>query len=426
MFAHGQLVYLQIPATDLTASARFYARVLGWRIDPSESGFEAPGLIGQWITDRPAAPDAGPVMWIHVDDVARTLTEAESAGAILRMEPTPDGPRLLASFSDPAGNLVGIVAHDPDPPGPEPTAAQAPPPAARRTTPAAQAATTPAAGVENRTMPPAAIIPELVYDDVTEAIRWLCDVFGFAERWHAGDHRAQLSFGNGTIAITEPRTSRALAGNVSLVVRVDDADAHCRRARERGATIVAEPRDHAYGERQYTAEDLGGHRWCFSQSIADLLPEEWGGTSGPALGPATQSGDAAPGAVTISVMLIVPDGAAAVAWYREALGAEVLWDLGGVAGLVVGGAPVFLHEANPGNPAEDSPDRVGQTSVRIEVFVDDPDGFIARAVAAGAQPGSPVTAHELPWGTHRQGGFQDPFGHRWSVGDTSPLHAATR
>jgi uncharacterized glyoxalase superfamily protein PhnB len=113
-----------------------------------------------------------------------------------------------------------------------------------------------------------------------------------------------------------------------------------------------------------------------------------------------------------------------VAWYRRALGAEVLWDLGGVAGLQVAGAPFFLHEANPANPAEDSPGHVGQTSTRIELFVDDPDGVIERAVAAGATPGSPVTAHEVPWGTHRQGGFTDPFGHRWSVGDASPLAAA--
>jgi PhnB protein len=404
VFKHGQLVYLQIPATDFTTSARFYERVFGWEVDLGRAGagsdFEAPGLIGQWITDRPPAPEAGPVMWIHVDDVAQTLTQAEGAGAVLAQEPTPDGPRLLASFSDPAGNLVGIVAH---------THARAEGPADG----------IPGHLVENRTMPACTIIPELVYDDVTEARRWLCEVFGLVERWHAGDHRAQLSLGDGTIAITEPGTSRALAGRVSLVIRIDDADAHCRRARERGATIVAEPQDYPYGERQYTAQDLAGHRWCFSQSIADMAPEDWGGTSGPAL----QARSATVAGPQISVMLIVPDGEAAVTWYREALGAEVLWDLGGVAGLEVGGAPFFLHETNPENPAENSPDRVGQTSVRIEVFVEDPDGFMERAVAAGARLGSPVTVHELPWGTHRQGGFQDPFGHTWSVGDTSPLRA---
>jgi PhnB protein len=121
----------------------------------------------------------------------------------------------------------------------------------------------------------------------------------------------------------------------------------------------------------------------------------------------------------ISVMLIVPDADAALAWYRDALGATELWNLGGVAGLEIGGAPFFLHQINPDNPAESSPGPV--TSVRIEVFTDDPDGFVARAVAAGAVLRSAVVEHEVPWGKHRQGGFTDPFGHKWSVGDRSPL-----
>jgi catechol 2,3-dioxygenase-like lactoylglutathione lyase family enzyme len=52
---------------------------------------------------------------------------------------------------------------------------------------------------------------------------------------------------------------------------------------------------------------------------------------------------------SISVMLIVPDADAAVAWYKHALGATELWNLGGVAGLEVDGAPFFLHEVNPTN-----------------------------------------------------------------------------
>ena len=123
----------------------------------------------------------------------------------------------------------------------------------------------------------------------------------------------------------------------------------------------------------------------------------------------------------LSVMLIVPDAEAAITWYKEALGAQELWNLGGVAGLRVDGAPFFLHEVNPDNPAETSPDRAGVTSVRIELFVDDPDGFVERAVRAGATRRSPVVDHQMPWGPHRQGGFHDPFGHRWSVGDSSPL-----
>jgi PhnB protein len=131
-------------------------------------------------------------------------------------------------------------------------------------------------------------------------------------------------------------------------------------------------------------------------------------------------------AALISVMLIVPDGEAAVAWYKEALGAEELWNLGSVAGLHVGGAPFFLHEVNPKNPGEKDPGQAGVTSCRIEVFADDPDSFIARAVAAGATARSAVVEHRVPWGVHRQGSFSDPFGHNWSVGDRSPLGALAR
>ena len=60
--------------------------------------------------------------------------------------------------------------------------------------------------------------------------------------------------------------------------------------------------------------------------------------------------------------------------------------------------------------------------MRVEVFVDDPDAFVARAVAAGADGSSDrIRDHEAPWGVHRQGGFRDPFGHVWLVGDASPL-----
>jgi len=122
----------------------------------------------------------------------------------------------------------------------------------------------------------------------------------------------------------------------------------------------------------------------------------------------------------ISVMLIVPDADIAVAWYATALGATELWNLGGVAGLEISGAAFFLHEVNPQNPTETSPGQAGVTSTRIEVFADDPDDLIERAVAAGAI-GVGIEDHRVPWGTHRQGGFTDPFGHKWSVGDRSPL-----
>jgi PhnB protein len=121
----------------------------------------------------------------------------------------------------------------------------------------------------------------------------------------------------------------------------------------------------------------------------------------------------------ISLMLAVEDAAKASSWYQDALGATELWSLGSVRGLELDGAPFFLHE-----PTETfvSPAATGTTTVRVEVFVDDPDALIARAGAAGAGGSTEaVREHGTPWGLHRQGGFSDPFGHRWLVGDKTPL-----
>jgi uncharacterized glyoxalase superfamily protein PhnB len=125
--------------------------------------------------------------------------------------------------------------------------------------------------------------------------------------------------------------------------------------------------------------------------------------------------------LSLSVMLIVSRAVEAVRWYGTALGAEVLWDLHGVAGLHLDGAPFFVHEAVPGKSSEPSPSDIGMTTTRIELFADDAGAVIDRAAAAGATDVEPLTDHEVPWGTHRQGGFTDPFGHRWSVGDRTPL-----
>jgi PhnB protein len=124
--------------------------------------------------------------------------------------------------------------------------------------------------------------------------------------------------------------------------------------------------------------------------------------------------------VHISLMLAVADAPAALEWYKRALGATELWNLGSVIGMEIQGAPIFLGE--PENNGWETPVKLGLPSVRIEVFCDDPDSFIARAVAEGANGSiDPIRNHEAPWGVHRQGSFIDPFGHKWLVGDRSPL-----
>jgi uncharacterized glyoxalase superfamily protein PhnB len=134
----------------------------------------------------------------------------------------------------------------------------------------------------NRSIPHSTVIPVLIYPDVREAVAWLTSAFGFAERVQIGEnHRSQLSFGDGAVIVGDVRHDRRppRPGEVthSVVVRVDAVAAHCERARAGGAKILMEPTDFEYGERQYTAEDPAGHQWTFSETLADVAPEAWGG-----------------------------------------------------------------------------------------------------------------------------------------------------
>jgi len=135
----------------------------------------------------------------------------------------------------------------------------------------------------NRSIPQATVIPVLIYPDVREAVAWLSDAFGFAERLQIGErHRSQMRAGDGGAVIIgdvrgDRRPPRPGETTHSVLVRVEDARAHCERAREHGARITQEPTDHPYGERQYNAVDPWGHQWTFSQTLEDVAPEDWGG-----------------------------------------------------------------------------------------------------------------------------------------------------
>ncbi len=111
----------------------------------------------------------------------------------------------------------------------------------------------------------------------------------------------------------------------------------------------------------------------------------------------------------ISVMLAAPDARAAIDWYSRALGAAQLWSFGSVAGLEIAGAPFFVGP--PEEKGWESPVTLGTTSVRVEVFCDDPDGLIARALEGGARGSlENIKNHAMPWGPHRQGGSSIPSG----------------
>jgi len=141
--------------------------------------------------------------------------------------------------------------------------------------------------VTNRSAPEATITPVLVYADVASAVEWLCRVFGFTERLRFTRDgivgHAQLSFAEGSIMLGRQGGSflAPSSGQVSqyVLVSVENVDEHFARATEHRARIIQPPANMPFGERHYTVEDPGGHRWTFSQHIADVAPEEWGATS---------------------------------------------------------------------------------------------------------------------------------------------------
>ncbi len=136
----------------------------------------------------------------------------------------------------------------------------------------------------------------IFYDDAPKAIDWLCRAFGFEVRLkiegEAGRiEHSELVFGEGLIMVGSAggkserpvplpcKSPRTLGGanTQSLCVYVDDADAHCKRARAAGAKIAEEPATTDYGEkywsdRGYRAEDLEGHNWFFVQRVRDQKP----------------------------------------------------------------------------------------------------------------------------------------------------------
>jgi len=95
-----------------------------------------------------------------------------------------------------------------------------------------------------------------------------------------------MQVGDGAVIAADVRHDKVppRGGEVthSVLVRIDDAHAHCERARANGARILMEPTDFEYGERQYLAEDFAGHQWTFSETLEDVDPATWGGelTSG--------------------------------------------------------------------------------------------------------------------------------------------------
>ena len=236
--AHGQIGYLQLPASDLRRAAQFYQAVFGWSVDPDGGSFESPGMIGQFSTLLRADPQRGPVVWIAVERLGAALRQAEAHGAVVTGPPQRDGPeRWLAELEDPLGNRIGLYSAAPR--------------------------------VQSQTL--------IAVRDVETASAWYQDLLGLRsdhggpdyERLLSGDtlvlqlHHRDIGHDHGTIG-----QAAGSAGNGVLLWfgEVADFDGVVERARRLGAPVVMEPhrnppsgQGNGPGHREIWLEDLDGY-----------------------------------------------------------------------------------------------------------------------------------------------------------------------
>lgn len=124
--------------------------------------------------------------------------------------------------------------------------------------------------------------------------------------------------------------------------------------------------------------------------------------------------------------LSIKGAARALDFYKKAFGAQEVMRMAqpdgkiGHAEFRIGAAPIMLADEFPDMDFK-SPQSLGGSPVNILVYVEDVDGFVERAVAAGAELKRPVA--DQFYGD-RIGVLADPFGHSWSfathIEDVSP------
>lgn len=123
------------------------------------------------------------------------------------------------------------------------------------------------------------IIPLLVYRDIQAAHDFLVDAFGFEPGGVERNGEGQAVHGEvrtheGAIWLHRVTAEHRLDSPLSVppagsgvVVFVDDVDRHYEHARAAGARVEAAPTDRPYGQREYGALDLEGHRWWFATRL---------------------------------------------------------------------------------------------------------------------------------------------------------------
>jgi predicted enzyme related to lactoylglutathione lyase len=101
------------PVSDLAAAKAVYTALLGVPPTADESyylGYEAAGQHIGLVPGGGPQGTSGPVSYWHVADIEAKLAEVTAAGATVK-EPAREvgGGRLVATFLDPDGNVLGLI-----------------------------------------------------------------------------------------------------------------------------------------------------------------------------------------------------------------------------------------------------------------------------------------------------------------------------
>jgi predicted enzyme related to lactoylglutathione lyase len=112
VFRASGISYLRIPAPDPGRTAAFYEFVFGWKVDSDrdDPSFEdgTGHVIGHFVTNLPVAGEAGIRPYVYVDHLDDTLDKVAEHGGEVETAPYPEGDLWVATFRDPAGNVLGV------------------------------------------------------------------------------------------------------------------------------------------------------------------------------------------------------------------------------------------------------------------------------------------------------------------------------
>ena len=246
----GAITYMHIPAAEVREAARFYRDVFGWTINNPDSdrpSFDQPGglLSGAWMRDHDSL-----LPYIYVADVAETAERIVANGGAIVRQPYPEGLLEVATFRDPAGNVIGLW-HD-----------------------------TRSAGAGDEHVAPVpehlqTVTARLVLAGAGGAIDFYGRAFGaveLGERHCAPDGtliHAELRIGDAVVMVTEGEGYKAL-----LCTYWPDVDTAWERALGAGAEVLYPLADQFYGERGGRLRDPYGQEWMLSSRLERLTAAE--------------------------------------------------------------------------------------------------------------------------------------------------------